>query len=191
MKIAAGLEPTDIISYPKTHNKERIQAESYFRKQQSHVEYPSTLSKWLLLQLKNIITSIGVSASRRGKFPSLHLRYLHRLGVNNRPPSPRNNSAKKKKPNYSHKRNQKSNHKAVENHLEEQQETGGRKKNKETVSVCISCFSPSPPPKAELRSTSQKTKHSPWTKLPKSEEEKQTYTPYTLIFFPLRAGGEH
>jgi len=61
-------------------------------------------------------------------------------------------------------------------------------KNKETVSVCISCFSPSPPPKAELRSTSQKTKHSPWTKLAKFEEEKQTYTPYSLFFFPLRAG---
>lgn len=86
MKIAAGLEPRDVINYPKIHNKERIQAESDFRKQPSHVEYISTLSKWLLLQLKNIVTSIGVSASRRGKFPSLHLRYLHRLGVNNRPP---------------------------------------------------------------------------------------------------------
>jgi hypothetical protein len=65
-----------------------------------------------------------------------------------------------------------------------------RQKNKETVSVCISCFSPSPPPKAELRRTSQKTKHSPWTKLPKSEEEKQKYTPYSLFFFPLGEGRE-
>jgi hypothetical protein len=45
MKIAAGLEPRDVINYPKIHNKERIQAESDFRKQPSHVEYPSTLSK--------------------------------------------------------------------------------------------------------------------------------------------------
>lgn len=158
MKIAAGLEPRDVINYPKIHNKERIQAESDFRKQPSHVEYISTLSKWLLLQLKNIITSIGVSASRRGKFPSLHLRYLHRLGVNNRPPETTvQRRRRRSRITYSHKRNQKSNQKAVENHLEEQQETGG-KKNKETVSVCFSRFSPNPPPKAELRSTSQKTK---------------------------------
>jgi hypothetical protein len=45
MKIAAGLEPRDVTNYPKIHNKERIQADSYFGKQPSHVEYPSTLSK--------------------------------------------------------------------------------------------------------------------------------------------------
>jgi len=194
MKIAAGLEPRDVINYPKIHNKERIQAESDFRKQPSHVEYPSTLSKWLLLQLKNTITSIGVSASRRGKFPSLHLRYLHTLGVNNRPPETTVQRRRRSRITYSHKRNQKSNQKAVENHLEEQQETEGKKNNnKETVSVCISYFSPNPPPKAELRSTSQKIKN---TRLGQNfqnpKKEKQTYnTLFSLSFFcPLRTGGE-
>lgn len=160
MKIAAGLEPRDVINYPKIHNKERIQAESDFRKQPSHVEYISTLSKWLLLQLKNIITSIGVSASRSGEFPSLHLRYLHRLGVNNRPP-PRNNSAKKKKkPNYiqPQKKPEKQPESSGEPPRRATRNRAKKKNNKETVSVCISYFSPNPPPKAELRSTSQKTK---------------------------------
>jgi len=95
---------------------------------------------------------------------------------------------------YSHKRNQKSNQKAVENHLEEQQETEGKKNNnKETVSVCISYFSPNPPPKAELRSTSQKIKN---TRLGQNfqnpKKEKQTYnTLFSLsLFCPLRTGGE-
>jgi hypothetical protein len=82
----------------------------------------------------------------------------------------------------------------VENDLEEQQETWEKKKHKDKKQRNCLClyllFSPSLPPKAELRSTSQKTKYSPWTKLPKSEEEKQTYTPYSLFFFSLRAGGE-
>ncbi len=176
MKIAAGLEPRDVINYPKIHNKERIQAESDFRKQPSHVEYISTLSKWLLLQLKNIITSIGVSASRRGKFPSLHLRYLHRLGVNNRPPETTVQRRRRSRITYSHKRNQKSNHKAVENHLEEQQETVREKKTTKKLSLSVSpIFHQILHQKQNCEAPHRKQKHSPWTKLPKSEEEKQTY----------------
>ncbi len=195
MKIAAGLEPRDVINYPKIHNKERIQAETDFRKQPSHVEYPSTLSKWLLLQLKNTITSIGVSASRRGKFPSLHLRYLHTLGVNNRPPETTVQRRRRSRITYSHKRNQKSNQKAVENHLEEQQETEGEKKKTKKLSLSVSpIFHQILDQKQNCEAPHRKQKTLALDKTSKIRRKKSKHiTDYSLSFFVppfLRTGGE-
>ncbi len=95
---------------------------------------PSTAEK--------IITSIGISASRRGKFPSLHLRYLHRLGVNNRPPE--TTVQRRRSRNTATKETRKATTKQWRTTSKSNKKPGKKKntktKNKETVSVCISFF---------------------------------------------------
>jgi hypothetical protein len=71
----------------------------------------------------------------------------------------------------------------------------GEKKNtktkkKETVSVCISFFHQVLHQKQNCKAPHRKQNTRLGQKLPKFEEEKQTYTPYSLFFFPRRAGGE-
>jgi hypothetical protein len=101
--------------------------------------------------------------------------------------APGNNSAKKKKkPNYiqPQKKPEKQPESSGEPPRRATRNRGGKKKNKETVSVCISYFSPNPRPKAELRSTSQKTKN---TRLGQNfqnpKKEKQTYNRLFSLFF--------